>query len=83
MITEIKNTECGTVVKVENFGLARGEYLIDGLTLFDLTREQKILFAKTMEWDDKTSNKIKMAHRALEAQLAKIIDLKCKESAKP
>ena len=80
MITEIKNSEFGTIVKVENFGLERGEYLVEGLTLFDLEREQKILFAKTMEWDDKTSNKVKKAHRAIESQLALLIDLKCKEN---
>ena len=80
MITEIKNSECGIVVAVEDFGLQKGEYFAEGLTLFDLAREQKILFVKTLEWDDKTPNEIKIAHRGIEDQLANIIDSKCKEN---
>lgn len=80
MITQIKNTEYGIIVKVEDFGLAKGEYFAEGLTLFDLVRERQILFAKTIEWDDKTPQEIKITHHLLENQLAALIDSKCKEN---
>lgn len=80
MITKIESKNGFMVVKVEDFGLHKGEYFAEGLTLFDLAREQKILLVKILEWDDKTSNEIKVAHWALVDQLARLIDSKCKEN---
>mgnify|MGYP001604331506 CR=1 FL=1 len=76
MITKIENG----IVTVEDYGLAKGKYCVDSLTLLELVREQKILLAKMLEWDDKTSAEVKAELWAVADQLADIIDSKCKEN---